>query len=123
MTNEHGCYVEGWHGWRGVLRVIELAQDAGMIVSREDAAAMTRYDHDDYASDSLAERDNEIVVSLGDDAEEWLNEHAAEDGCSWFWSDGEFFYGQDEDEEYAETLETLARLNRAAENLNTRGTL
>lgn len=89
---ETGCYVGGHEGWRGVLSVIELASDHGMKLSDEDHDAMARFDSGDDEDGSVSD----YVYSLADEAEAYLNDQVAEDGFSFGWHYGEFFYWSDE---------------------------
>ena len=93
-----GCWVDGHWGQYGAARVIEIARDFGW----DDAEAIdlaTRHlaSMGPSTAEGLGEDEFETYVSASDDAETWLNEHAAPDGYSFGWHDGEFFLWSEAD--------------------------
>jgi len=99
-ANEVGCYVSGHSGVHGAREVIDLAVDAGFIISSpEDYAAVLRYDNNDMDYDGSDSNEAEITNDLLDEAERWLNDNAVEEGFSFGWSDGEFFLAPNHDAE------------------------
>ena len=100
-TNGHpvqtGCVLDGHWGWHNHARMIGVATDLGYELDDDAQALVDRYDAGDSDYES---GDPEIVASIMDDAERWLNDHTT-DGYLWHWQDGEFFLspycGGDED--------------------------
>lgn len=101
---ETGCWIAGHWGWRGSLRLIEIAEgfDFDQKLTDDDRRAMQAVDDGDdtfVTSDGTISDPFEWVSGQGglaDDAEAWLNKIAPE-GWSFGWHDGEFFLWSDED--------------------------
>lgn len=91
---EPGCYVDGWWGQYAPARVIQLAGTTGMpdhaLINLANAKinSMGTNPH----NIELSVDDEEAIVEGSDRAIEWLNENVCQDGYSWGWHDGEFFY-------------------------------
>lgn len=94
-----GCFIDGHNGVHGHKMLVDLAIDAGFIVTTGEYAAVGRYDSGEF----MDEGDNapEIMSDVMEDAEGFLNEHAVADGFSFGWSDGEFFLAPDHGDETA----------------------
>ena len=92
-----GCWIDGHWGRYGTPRLIEIAQDHGMVLDRDDEGALKSYglDIEDFRGEDNELHDAaEWVIGqggLGDFAEEWMNENVAPDGFYFGWNDGEFF--------------------------------
>jgi len=92
-AHDVGCFVSGHSGCHGPKEVIDLAVDAGFIISPpEDYEAVERYDSGD-------DLEFGITNDLLDEAERWLNDNVVEEGFSFGWSDGEFFLAPNHDAE------------------------
>jgi hypothetical protein len=106
-TWEPGCYVAGHAGQYGIVDVIAMAVDVGMVLTPEETRAVAAYRNgeDTIASTVYGQIDVAAWVlgqgELGDTAEAYLNEHAAPAGLSFGWHDGEFFLWSTEDWESA----------------------
>ncbi len=88
---ELGLLLDGSWGWHNHKRLIDLAENAHMIVGEDDEHFLNAYDRgDDLEQDSI-----ERVIDLMDAAEQWLN-NLCPDGYRFGWSDGEFFLMSDE---------------------------
>jgi len=91
-TGEVGCLVEGHWGRYGVLRVIEIARGYGWDSDEIDMIC-DLYEHGD--EDEELEPSYHVfdaVADAGTEAENWLNEHVAQDDHSFGWNTGEFYY-------------------------------
>ena len=109
-ADDAGCWIDGHWGQYGTDRLVQIASAWGFVgsgderdrllitycsqrVERDEATALAALlplmtpDERDAAEWQIAEE----VYSLADDAESWLNEHAAPEGYSFGWHDGEFF--------------------------------
>jgi hypothetical protein len=88
-----GCYVEGSWGQYGTGRMIQIAVDLGYEVPPDDKpyfeAELKATQYGREANESADQQ--EIILSLADLAEKWLNDNAPE-GFAWGWEDGEFFF-------------------------------
>lgn len=83
-----GCYLDGHHGWRNIVYLVEdIAVPLGYELSDDDAAALDAYARGDWQAHSDA---SDAAHDIADDAERWLNDHTS-DGYLWHWQDGEFF--------------------------------
>ena len=75
-TNGHlvntGCVLDNHFGWHNHARMIEVATGLGWDLSSEDWATVVLYDSGDSDPNG---NDTEIVMSLMDDAERWLNDN------------------------------------------------
>lgn len=90
---EPGCYVDGAWGWRGTLRVIEIAQENGFTLSDEDQARKDTFEKTavcDLAGDLW-----DFIVDTSDKAEEYLNAHCAPPEHHFAWYEGEFYLWSD----------------------------
>lgn len=91
---EPGCYIEGHWGQYGPARSVEIAIDYGFthpdlgLASRK-MALMHPHSH----LPDLTADEEERLVELADAAEAWLNENVSSKCHTWWWEDGEFFYG------------------------------
>jgi hypothetical protein len=83
-----GCWIDGTWGWRGIIRVIEIAEEHGMTLTEQQRSVVNDADRDGVY---------EEIVGLADEAEEWLNEQIAPEGWSFGWHDGELFLWSDAD--------------------------
>lgn len=102
-----GCWIDeaNW-GWRGPLRVIDIALGLGMSLDADD---MALYDYATVCADREGSPAPRLILSTGDihtpqtiwgpisghgemadSAEEWLNAHVAPDGFTFGWHDGSF---------------------------------
>ena len=95
-----GCYVDGHHGWHGHAMMLELAHELGWPLSEEDHVMILAHDsgEDTIAGEVTL---HEHIYAMMDDAESWLNEHAAPDGYSFGWHDGDFFLSPNHGDETA----------------------
>ena len=93
-TGEVGCLVGGHHGQYGIDEVIGIALSYGMLMEDRDAEVLEHRSWDrDFSSDYvMSDDDHDYLIEWANGAEEWLNENVAEDGFSFGWHDGEFFY-------------------------------
>jgi hypothetical protein len=104
---EPGCYIDGHWGQYGIARVVQIADEMGRDADDAgwgdltDVALAERHLASMGPSDSegLTPDEFELLVDAADRAEAWLNERHASDGNHWYWSDGEFFYGTDDDDD------------------------
>ena len=86
---EHGCIIAGHWGIYATPQVVEMAVEHGMKLDNDDIEAMSLMD----TPFAIGYEDAwERVTMLADEAEAWLNDNVAEDGSSFGWYDGEFFY-------------------------------
>lgn len=74
-ANDVGCYVDSTHGIYATNRVCALAKLFGWNGLS------------DYVDTS-----EPLDLEYADDAEAWLNENVASEGCVFGWYDGEFYY-------------------------------
>ena len=81
---ERECWVDGTYGWRGVLRVCELAHIHGWESKHWAQLAGVEYPNADGM---------DLACWLADEAEAWLNANVAKDGWAFYWEDGEFWHG------------------------------
>lgn len=93
-----GCYIDGHWGQYATARLVKLACEFGW----EDAEAARLADkhlsaYGPSSSPDLTDDEYDELVGAADDAEAWLNEHAADNDHGWLWEDGEFFYSYIED--------------------------
>lgn len=96
FPTETGCHVDGHWGQYGAARVIMIAHDLGWDDAEAHAIAATHLrSMGPSTSRSLTDTEADILPDCADDAEAWLNEHAAAPGHAWGWHDGEFFYMPD----------------------------
>lgn len=84
-----GCWIDGHEGHYGIVTLVTIAETYGMRLSAVDSGAVSR-----YAAGSNAEI--EIVHSIADEAEEFLNATVAPDGYSFGWHEGAFFLWSEE---------------------------
>lgn len=88
-----GCYVDGHWGQYATAGVVIIAEDYGyddaeaISLAEKHLKAMGPNDNPDLTDDEM-----ESLVWFADKAEQWLNENVSNDGFSWDWHDGEFFY-------------------------------
>lgn len=82
---ETGCYVAGHWGIYAYQQVTELAESFGYH-----GRVLT----EDECRDSSEDID---LVDIAEEAEDWLNENVAEEGHSFGWFDGEFYYWSNAD--------------------------
>lgn len=88
-----GCLFDGHLGQYIYGEIVKLAEEYGYVPSDAFSRA---YDDNAGGLD-----DGEVIIWESEKAEEWLNEHVAEDGYSFGWYDGEYFYCSDGDWEEA----------------------
>lgn len=92
-----GCLVDGHWGQYGIARMIEIATDFGYLnaedvgLARRKLAAMMPSN-----APALSDDDEQKLIDAADDVERWLNDNVAQDGHSFGWNDGEFFYMAEE---------------------------
>jgi hypothetical protein len=88
-----GCLIDGHHGWHGHAMAIDLAVDAGMPLTDQDQDILDRYRSGDPDQDPEGNLSDAMINQGGllDQSEDWLNDHAAPEGYSFGWHDGEFF--------------------------------
>lgn len=90
--DDSGCYVDGHWGTYGVAHLVERAQewgydDTGVIeLAQRHLASMGPSDTDGLTTDEYW-----LLVDLGNDVEEWLNDNVAPKGYSFGWHEGEFY--------------------------------
>lgn len=90
--SDAGCYVEGWWGQYAVAHMIERATEFGYTDDTlEDYAARHLATMGPSDSPGITDNEHEVMLDASDDVESWLNEHAAPEGYSFGWQDGEFF--------------------------------
>lgn len=82
-----GCYVDGSWGQFGNAHLIYRAIEFGYDNQQAIDLAMRHL----ATIGGLGEGEFEALIDLADDAERWLNEHAAPQGYQFGWYDGEFF--------------------------------
>jgi hypothetical protein len=80
-----GVVIDENRGWRGIGYVVEEAIAWGFEPTDDDREVIRSFFDDD---DSPAGWN---MPDLSDEAEQWLNDHVAPDGCSFGWHDGSFF--------------------------------
>lgn len=93
-----GCWIDGHWGWRGSLRVIEIAEGFGFDqkITADDRKAIEAFENNDevfFPENSAGADPAEWVIGhggLADDAEAFLNRLTPE-GWSFGWFEGEFF--------------------------------
>lgn len=90
---ETGCIFDGHRGQYIYGDIISLAVSHGMQLSALDAQEMSIAARDSVLGAGVTA--TEAVIDIANEAEEWLNEHVAEDGHSFGWFDGEYFYQPD----------------------------
>ena len=87
-----GCYVDGHWGQYAVAHMIERATEFGWSDDElEDIAARHIASIGPSTSEPITDDEHEALSDASDEVEAWLNEHAAPEGYSFGWSDGEFF--------------------------------
>ena len=74
-VSEVGCWIDGHWGHYAMARLLALAEGLGWP----------------DAGEPVDEDDLDSLVMACDDAEAWLNDCVAPDGCSFGWYDGEFW--------------------------------
>jgi hypothetical protein len=104
--SDSGCFVSSRWGHYAVARAVECAQEFGYGTA-EHANAAGRPDLEEQQAlirlagrhlrsmssdgdDGLTGDEWETLMAAADDVENWLTEHAAPEGYSFGWSDGEF---------------------------------
>lgn len=82
---ETGCYIAGSWGQYAFGRLCSFAEENGW--------------KNEYMinEDSQKNFDLDFLIELADEAEVWLNQNVAPEGCSFGWFDGEFFLWSDRD--------------------------
>jgi hypothetical protein len=98
--SDAGCYVDGHWGQYATAHMIERATEFGYTDAEAEFLAH-RHLHTCGKSTSpagmyLTDTEHEVLHECAGDAEEWLNSHAAPEGYSFGWHDGEFFLRQDD---------------------------
>jgi hypothetical protein len=87
-----GCYVDGQWGQYAVAHMIERATEFGFTDDAlEDIAARHLATIGPSDAPYITDDEHDVMIDGSDDAEAWLNEHAAPEGYSFGWLDGEFF--------------------------------
>lgn len=71
--------------------IVEIARHYGMPSEDKDEEAWARWE----ANDDDDGCDTEYMIEWSEAAIDWLNDHVAQDGHSFGWWDGEFFYMPD----------------------------
>jgi hypothetical protein len=79
-----GTWLDGAQGWHNTYRVIDLAQEAGMVVEAWRLECVTRWATEVVSTD----RDAEVAHELGDEATEYLRARVP-DGYDLEWDMGE----------------------------------
>lgn len=101
-----GCWIEGSRGWRGTGYLVQIAEEYGMRLSKDDREIVTSYMQSaDSVTLSTGETLDATEISgavidqgeLADRAEQWLNDKVAPKGWAFGWVDGEFFFWPDEE--------------------------
>jgi len=87
---EIGCYIDGHWGHYGVAKMIDMAADLGYDDQEIITLARNKLNSTHFINFSVD--DEQMLNDAADEVEAWLNEHVAEDGYSFGWHDGEFFY-------------------------------
>lgn len=91
-----GCWIDGNWGHYGVARLISIVQDLGMEISDLDESALVAYNNwdEEFQDEVTGEYHSsyEWLFSLGDEAEDWLNENIAKPGYLFGWFESELFY-------------------------------
>lgn len=88
-----GCYVDGHWGQYGTAHMIIRATEFGYEDQEVIDLAQNKMDsmlpNPTY---DFSESEEEKLIYASDEVENWLNENVAEEGHSFGWYDGEFFY-------------------------------
>lgn len=98
-----GCLVDGHWGQYADARVVLIAADYGfedehgIELANWHLAAMGPGGWEPLEGDQF-----ERLLSASEDAEAWLNANVAQEGHTFRWDDGEFFYQVDEDDDRVE---------------------
>lgn len=93
-----GCWIDGHWGWKGVSRLIEIAEDYGFQLFEDDMIALLTFNQGDeefYDMDGTLCFASDWILGqggIGDDAEAFLNQTVARPGFMFAWMNGEFFY-------------------------------
>lgn len=82
-----GCWIDGHLGQYIYGEIVKIAEEYGY---RASASFGQAYDRENGGLDP-----DEIIIHESELATDWLNEHVAEDGYTFGWSDGEFYYQAD----------------------------
>lgn len=95
-----GCYVDGHWGQYGIARMViratEFGYDDQEVIDLADNKLASMLPNPTY---DFSESEEEQLIWASDEVENWLNENCAQEGYSFYWNDGEFFYGKNEDED------------------------
>lgn len=91
-----GCWIDGSWGIYGVPQMIIIAEANGYQLSDHDRLILEAYTYGIESIKLLTETVNagEAILmqgGIGDQVEEWLNEHIAPYGHRFGWREGEFF--------------------------------
>jgi hypothetical protein len=87
-TWNHGCYLEGWRGWRITADAVSLALDSGWSPENvsEIRSAVGAIDNDDM---QLSIDAQDILIDAEESALEYLTQCHAPEGSFFGWHDGE----------------------------------
>ena len=85
-----GCLFDGHHGQYIYDMIVDLAHGYGYRRTDLYKTELWRQKRD--GEDRHGVQATELIVEEAERAEEWLNENVAEEGYSFGWHDGEFFY-------------------------------
>lgn len=91
MTIQPGCLVHDRQPVESALReMLRFAHDQGWEYEDMDEQVV----NGTAVADGLVKEEDELqyLSEASDDAEEWLNDHVADDRYRFGWEDGEFFY-------------------------------
>ncbi len=96
-----GCWIDDRHGVYGSIRLIEIAKEYGFKIYEDDKAAIKAFkdgveEFDAYGVTHFASSWILDQGGLADMAEDWMNEHVAQEGFSFGWKSGELFYMNNE---------------------------
>lgn len=95
---ETGCYVDGhWGHYAGahmIMRATEFGYSDEQAIELAQRRLNEMFPHD---GPGLDDDEYEVFSDCIDDAEAWLNDHAAPEGYSFGWFDGEFYLWSNED--------------------------
>ncbi len=86
---EVGVLISGHAGRYGATELIRLAQEYGFGLDTSDSNCVARYEDGEF--DPTGELD-ETILWISEDAEDFLNDHVAEEGYMFSWYEGEFYY-------------------------------
>jgi hypothetical protein len=78
---------DGAFGWHNTYRLVDLAEEHGMLLSDRERDAVMRYRRDRGAA---VDGDFETVHDLAGKAEDFLNDQVTTEGWSFGWSDQDF---------------------------------